>query len=508
MHGRLASLAVVLASLALAGPAAAQTPIPMTEADAVARAVRESPTLRAALLDLQAADQAVRSAESEHLPVFRASVDGGHGETVSAALAGASPSADDRVGAGVGLGWTSTVGTSIDLDLTGSWRTRGGSSADDAPNAASAGASYGADAALRVTQPLLRGAGRDAGEAGLRAARLSRTAEGHARDEEASALVRDVLSAYWELWYAAQAVEVERAGLELAERQLEEAETRANGLGTLAPADALRFASELASIEERLAQAEEDRRSKAIELGRLLGMGPAEALGIQPDPAAPEVAFDLADEEAIALARERSAELLDLQAQAASAHERVVLAEDSALPRLDLTGSLTVSSLWNDESVAAGELLGGRPAVTGMVGLSLELPVVPSGARAEVAGARLREEAALARLEARAQQVDAQAASLLDRLGTIERRVGLAERSLAIASRLAEAERGRFALGTTTPLGVLEAQASERDAELRVRRALVDQAGAAIDLGHLTGQLLAEHSEPLATSELDQRRVP
>ncbi len=302
-----------------------------------------------------------------------------------------------------------------------------------------------------------------------------------------------MLDAYWELWYAQAALEVQRAALEVARQQLAEARTRANELGTLAPAELLRFDSEIAAIEEDLAQAETNRRTQAIALGRLLDLPPAEAADLVVAPAAPPAAPAPSLDEAVDLARARSSELLELETQVAQSRDRVEVAEDATLPRLDLTGSLTVGGLWNDDTITTLDLPGDRPAVGGLVGLELELPLGNGRARAALAEARTRAEASEVRYEARSRQIEAEAATLVSRLEAADRRVELSRRSVEVARRLAEAERQRLELGTATPLEVVEAQESQRTTELRHLRALVDRTSAANALHHLTGELLAQH---------------
>lgn len=488
----LAPLVIALVAAWPSGRAAAE---PLTVDRAVELALRGSPTLRAALLDLRAAGEALRAAEAEHLPTLRAGVDGGHNESFGSTLEGITPNSSDRVGLEVGVSYGARWGTEVSLSVGGDWQTREVNRDPSTTKNLAIGPSYGVDATLEVRQPLLRGAGRDVGEAPIRSAKLSVSAAEHARDRTASELLRDVLLAYWELWYARTAVEVQRASRELAERQLAEAEARVEQLGTVARADALRYASELAFIEEALAEAELTRLSRAIELGRLLGLAPAEAraLGVASDPPGPSEIPPL--EVVVALASRESSELLELSAEVELAQDQIRAARDATLPRLDLTGSLAVGALWDDETIGTGELPGDRPAISGLAGLELELPLGNAEARASLAEARSRAEAAEARLEARRQAIAAEVAALVAQHEIADRRVALARRSAEIAGQLAEAERERLRLGTSTSFQVLEAQENQRETELRYARALVDRAAAELSLRHLTGALLERYAE-------------
>jgi outer membrane protein TolC len=471
---------------------------PLTESLAVEQALAQNPTLRAAVLDLRAAQEALRAAESVHRPSMQIGIDGGHRETLSATMSGVAPNDDDSVGLDVGLSYASKVGTELSVDVGGSWSSREVNRDPSTTTNISIGSIYGVDASVGVTQPLLRGAGRDVGEADIRSAGLSKTAAEHARDAAASELVRDVLSSYWELWYAQEAVEVNRAARELAEQQLADAETRVRALGTLAPTESLRFASELASIEEQLVQAEADRRSRSVELGRLIGRGsrstPSIAVGsTAPNAVGEELSLPTV-EEVVATTRGASSELRELVAELEVSRDRARVAQDATLPRLDLTASFAVGGVWTEETISEGGLPNDRPALSGQLGLELELPLGNARARAELAEARLQAAALEARLEARERQIASEAVTVLDALRSARRRVELAERSVEIARQLAEAEQEALRLGTSTALEVLEAQASQRETELRYLRALVDQTTAETALEHLTGRLLEHYA--------------
>lgn len=485
----LRGLLAMAAVMCFAAPAWGQQ---LNEWDAVRIALGDNPSQQATELETSAARESLDAAEHERMPVFRAGLGGGYDNSFGASALGISPDHDGSIDLNLGLGWTSAVGTALDFEVAGSWADRDAPRDVGESNLDSFNSSYGVDARIRVTQPLLRGAGRDVGESRERAARLSLTAAEHSQDASASKLVSDVLSSYWELWYAQESLVVNRDALELAQRQLEETEMRVNDLGTMARVDSLRFASELASIEEELAQSESELRTRSIELGQLLGLAPENALGLGTAETAPAYDVDMSLDEALELSRSQSSEILAAEADVAAAQDRIQVARDSTLPRLDLTASLAVGGMWDDSSAADGYQPGGEPGLVGMVGLSLELPIGNQRARAELAETRIRAEASELRLEARERQVEAETVTALERLDTARNRVELARQSVSIARELAEAEQEALLIGTTTTYQVLESQASLRRTELRLLRALVDQTKAAVTLQHLTGQLLLD----------------
>jgi outer membrane protein TolC len=498
--GWLAAAAAAVAVGAVgAGPAAAaegeSAAAPaLTERDVVTRALSASPTLRAAVLERRAAAAGLRAEEAAWTPIFYAAAEGGHSETLGASLQGVAPNRRDSVRLESGVTIPTAVGTSVDVGVVGSFQRSEVTRDPTTDRVLDLGAVYGAEARAVVRQPLLRGLGRDVGEADLRAAQAGRDAAEESEAETASALLRDVLTAYWDLWYAQETVAVDTAALALAERQRDEAAERAAKLGTVAETDALRFDSEAAALAAELARAEADREARALTLAGLLGLTPAEGRALRADPAAiaaPLVVPEAPAAELPAAAARESRELRALAAEVARAREQLRPLVDARRPTLDLEATLSVGGLWNDDTITTLGLPDDRPAVTALVGLRFELPVRSTRADAELARAQYAVEAAEARLLARAQTIEAQAAAQGAQLAAALRRVGLAERSEAVAARLAAAEEARLALGLSTPLQVVEAREQQRTAALGRLRAAVEANTAAIAVAHQTGALLA-----------------
>jgi len=472
-------IALLLAVAAAATAPRKGTAETLTEGQAVALAVERNPGLRASLLDQQAAREAVRAAEHAYEPAFSGGVNGGHTESSGG-------SSSDGAAVDAGVAWSFPLGTSISAGASASWYDT--ESARSTVDSSFGGPSLGIEARVEAAQPLLRGAGLDVGEAELRSARLSDRVAAYERDEEAAALLRDVRTAYWELWYAQAALDVQQTAHELAERQLAEAQARQDALGLLAGSEVLRFASAEAGLAESLAQAEADRRARALELGRLLDLPAEESLALEavepgPTPPVPESVM-----QATELAGASSSTLLRLAAQVALSQDQADVAEDALQPRLDVTAAFAVGESWAGDSYTAAF---DRPYFTATAGMRLEFPFQNTRADAQWEEARIRVEAAQARLDEQERALEGEAASLLDKYETAGRRLELAQQSADLARRLAEAERGRLQLGLSTVLEVVQAQEDQRSSELRCLRAEVDRAVAALALGRLTGVLLA-----------------
>lgn len=464
--------------------------------DAIAIAMRQSPDLRAAVLEAVAARASTRAAEDARALVVTAGVDGAFRESFSGTAAGVVRNDSRALNANVGLAWTSDVGTVLSLDLSSgaSWRTINRD--PSTTTSFTIGPNYTGQLLLDARQPILRGAGRDVVLAAEREAEANERQSALERDAQASSLVRDVLVAYWELWYAERALEVQREAVVLSTRQADEARQRVE-LGTLAAADALRFASELASLRESERAAASTRRQRAVELGRLLG-GDGEPTTDSADPAAPQLA-ELAS--LVTAAASRAPEILALEAAVEAARQRTLSSRNAARARLDFVASAGLVTLWADDALPGIQLPDGRPGFVATGGLELELPVGSSAADAQRDRAELQLEAAEARLLAGRQSLAAAIASAHEQAADARDRIALATEAASIAEQLAEAERGRLELGTTTPADLLSAQQSAREAALRRLRTAVDAVTNARRLEDAAGTLIERFSVRVPSGE-------
>lgn len=492
-YSTLLLLATVVAPLATARAQTALTP-----EQALARAARSNQSLRAAMSDLRVARLSVQSAQDARTPVLVAGVDGSYNERFSGTSAGVARTSDQQLGANVGVSYTTAIGTSLaaGIDTGVTWRqvNRDPTTTDTF----GIPPTYTSQATVSARQPLLRGAGTDSILAELRQARAGLDQASYTRDDQASQLIRDVLSAYWELWYAEQSLAVQAQSLETAERQLADARMRSE-LGTAPRTDMLRFSAQLASIRESQAAAEISRQTRALALGSLLGLPSESAAGLAAGVPPPEPGPEPPLSELVRMARVASPEMLALAASVQAARERVTSASDASLPRLDLTTSLGLAGVWNGADMLPGlQLPGGRPAFVGLVGLELELPLGSSAADADLARSRAQLDAAQQRFEARALAVETSVATLRRSLDAAAARVALATESASIANQLAEAERQRLALGTSTTADLVLAQQSERESALARLRALVDQQATALELDDASGRLLPRYARTFA----------
>lgn len=457
---------------------------------ALAAALDANPNVRSTLLSIVAARAGTRAARDARTPVLRATVDGAYRESFSGTTQGVVRNSSQSVAAGVGLDWMSDVGTTVSLDFSTAATWRRVNLTAGTATSVSIGPNYDAQLLATVRQPILRGAGRDSTLAAQREAEAAERRILAVRDTDVGGVVRDVLNAYWELWYAEEALRVQVEAQALAQRQLDEASARV-ALGTLAPTERLRFASELASLRETRRSAELARTSQQVQLAALLAAEP-ESLAVDPEPPTPQPLAEL--RELLARAETESPEIAALDAAVEEAQQRTVVAQSDARARLDFVASAGLVTLFADDMLPGLQLPDHRPAFIATGGIELELPLGSSAADARRDQAQAQLEAAQNSREAGALTLRANVRSAYETALAAGERLPLAQESAAIAAELAEAERERVRIGTTTTVALVEAQQSAREAELRRLRVLVDTATAAHQLEYAAGVLLDRFS--------------
>jgi outer membrane protein TolC len=488
---------VPLVGLLVAGFSGVAQAEPLSAAQAVSLAAQNNPSLRAALLDARSAQQTVAAEKGARDPNLVASIQAEHSETITRPGSSGVATGVDAVSRAVGsslsanaaVTYTTDIGTELELGTrTGTtWNSTSWSGTSSLPDNLNIGPQYTAQAYVAARQPLLRGAGKDVQLAPIRQAEAGAHAAESRRLDSASQTAFDVLTAYWELWYAERALRVQEQGLAVAQRLEGDAKVRAQTLGTGSAVDVLQFTTQVASIADALSQARADRTARAIELGRVLGMPPQASTSLEPEGLPADFGPVPAADTLTAGVATGSPALAALRADLERARVRVATTRDGNQPRVDLFANASVGTLWDTGSDFS--LSGGRPTFGVLGGVEVELPL---GGRyaADAASAQADFEAAEARYQAELNAAQARVGALAVNVAAAAEQVDLTTRTASAAAQLAEAERQRLNLGTTTSRDVVSAEQTSREAELRRLRAVVNQASTRLELEHTAGSLL------------------
>jgi outer membrane protein len=455
-------------------PVAAQ---PIDARTAVKSALARNPSFAGTRLGVAQSKQDVLAEEGRYPFVFGA--DAGHTRSGSPAVRSSTTAVGAQIARTFPFGTTTTLrveGERFDTDrsLPG---TSIGSSLDDG---------YGATARLTVTQPLLRGAGTRVGELGLRTAQQSRKLAEQSLERAESELVRDVLLAYWNLWYADESLRIERAALELARAQ-EQLSLSQQQHGALAPADVYAFSTRVATLEETMVTTLANREERSRELNRLMGLPAHQAPEVSASDAPAPGPLPSAREVEAAL-RTGSVELAELETQVKLARTRAEVAGDASRPRLDLEGYAETHG--ESARVPAAVRRAGELAWwTVHAGASFELPLDGTRRNAEKESALLAVRIAEQNLKAARDRLAADAVNAVAQARAAEQRAALAARTVEVAEKSHEAAKARFELGGGIAIQVQQAEEELRRSRLSLARTRVDLVQAEILVRHLAGTL-------------------
>lgn len=506
------SLALSLAPATALAQAAGQppprtlgsAPAALDDHDALRRAMAKNPSLRAALIDIERARANVAAEEdrypltlqldagANHIRNPRLATDPTSGEPTT------QTSTTDNVILGSELRKTFAFGTSLAFRVEGSWARSVTPLLQNSDVRLTLGPGYALSARLSVVQPLLRGFGYDIGEAELRNAQLGAKVSTAASDRAASETLRDVLTAYWELWYGGEAQRIEERARALAQTELENAEARIEA-GVAPPVDVHTFVTTVAERDESVLVAELEQERLALELGLLLGEPGDDSRHLRASAESTPSLDDLPKVDAmIDAAVAASPELAELDAQVEQTRNQERAAGETDRQRLDLEGWLQTQGLGNQAVPPALEQFGTFGVFSAHIGLVYELPLTGSRVDSQKAAARHATDAVELQREAARQRIESQIRTLHQRAKTALKRVELARRTLKAAEARLAGARDRYELGNGLAVDIERAEDARRRAALREARAEVDAVVARLSLDHLTGQLLQRYAGDVA----------
>jgi outer membrane protein len=352
------------------------------------------------------------------------------------------------------------------------------------------------------TQPLLRGFLIDNNRQQLRVTAINREiSEIQLRGTIATTLA-SVRNAYWELLYSIALVDVVRGSLTLAEKLVEDNQTRVE-IGTMAPLDVVQAQAEAATRRQQLAQAEATWRTSELALKRLIVNGTDDPLwrsSLNPVDRPVFAPEPLDVEGAVRKALEARTDLEGARRTIQANDTTMRFMRNQTLPELELVTTYGAQGLGGTQFIRQGSGLGstitgtipggygdalrtltGRDFPTWNLSLNMSYPIGNSAADASFARARIQLSQSTAQLRAMELQVATEVtnAALQVENGLTRYQAAIVARELA-QTRL-EAEQSRFEVGLSTNFFVVQAQrdlATAQNTELRAhldyRRALVD----------------------------------
>jgi outer membrane protein TolC len=360
---------------------------------------------------------------------------------------------------------------------------------------------------LNFTQPLLRGFGIDAPRRTLAVARINRDISDVQLRATLTNTVSNVRNAYWDFVYATQAVEVARQSLDLANKLVQDNQTRVE-IGTMAPIDVVQAQAEQATRRQSLVTAENTKRTTELALKRLIVNGtsdqnwnatldPIDRPEFRPEPVDLEGAIRraLADRTDVNIVR-RNVEVNALTLK---------LLRNATLPDVDLNLNYGTQGVGGPYYVRSNSgVLGSRvdqilpggigDAYTSLfaadnprwtIGLNISYPLGTTTQEAAVARARVQ----LSQVESQIKLVELQVASEITnaaiQLRNTAEAVEAAQASHELMQRRLEAEQSKFEVGMSTNYFVVQAQRDLNDARNSELRAILNYRKAVVEFERL-----------------------
>ncbi len=347
------------------------------------------------------------------------------------------------------------------------------------------------DFEVSISQPLLRGGGREANTHALRVAAYS---EGIELARTKLEVIRQLASAdrnYWSVYAALRALDVARQQYELASTQLERSQ-RLFDNGRVAEIEVTRAEEGVAQRLEDIIRAGNAVKRQQRALKRVMNAPrlPLDELPIiwpSTDPEPVPLALDA--DQLTETALHRRMELLELELQLAIDASTTALRENEALPLFTLDYTYRLNGL-GDSLATSGRQLREADFEDWSLGLRFERPLTNEAAEARVAGAVIDRLQRLATREARRQSVEQEVRDAVDNIDDGWQRILAARQSALLAGRTLEAEQRQFDVGRSTTTDVLDAATRLADAQLAEIRALTDYQIAQVDLAFATGSVL------------------
>ena len=367
---------------------------------------------------------------------------------------------------------------------------------------------------LSFSHPLLKGMGLKVNRAQINQAKLARSTAEANELSQAQNMVRDIVSAYWDVLFAKRDLANKHQSVELAKQQLDRTNAQVRA-GRLAAVESKAVEQSLAQRETDVILAENRLLESSLTLRTLMGQEFADrdTLGVLPstDPEAFEV--DVIDTQtAIESALANNPQVRQLEVALASKRIDEVVQANNRLPQLDFTANYSPAGRSVDSSPSAQS---GDPGSRGSWGEAFRNFITEDVARdglfAEytVTGAldltwsiqnrtakgnHQRVLAEIRQAELNLKQIRQTTSTSVIRannnLRSAAKRYELANLSVELAEQNLAAEQARFEVGRSTNYDVLFRIDELTAAQSTTLQAQIDYLKAKVEMQSLTGEIL------------------
>src|SRR5262249_38340849 len=441
----------VLLVLLIAGGAARAESLGVREV--VERAVRQNPALASAAADIGIAAGAVRAAAGLDDFVLDAGVKWTHSRSATLSDVPIQTPASDDVAVNLGAPKPLPSGGSIGLSTLGDWTRTESVQGIDMPVSSTA-TSYSPSVSLSFSHPILAGAGRKVARAAQARAAAQKDVATLAQIQTATGVVRDVVSSYFEVVFAAANWDIQKAAAASARDQLERTEANIR-VGKLPPSASAEVKVTVALREEAALVSQRILLNRALDLRELAGMDTGADPSITPTDALDVVAEAPSMERALVGARERNPDVLLARSREVAAGVEVAAVDTR--PKLDFAVSGGPSGSAADAGDALSQV-GKFRNYNLLASLTFHDALGRDAARGALQSARGGVDKAKVSTSQVQRQVTAAVARQVAALSEARARIAVIEPAIAQANLDLDAERARFEVGRATNFDVLRRQ--------------------------------------------------
>ena len=338
----------------------------------------------------------------------------------------------------------------------------------------------------QYSQPLLRGFQTDPSRQQLVVARRNRDISDLQLQTTITNTLSSVHSAYWDLVFAVESIDVAQKSFELAQQLVQENQRRVS-FGTMTQLDLVTAQSREASSAQALVQAQGNRRTAELALKRLIaasGDDPIWQESLDPTDR-PEIQPETIDvEAAVRRALNQRTDLQQARQQAAANQATYLLLRDETRPQADVIATYALAGLGGRKLIRSGSFLDTRvvgsvpggfgdalnrlfghdfPAWT--VSLRMSYPVGFSAARAAAARAELQMKQVDIQIRQLEVQVTTEVTNAAIQVRNTSEQLVAVRRARDAAQQSLDAEQRKFQAGTSTNYLVVQAQRDLAEAE-------------------------------------------
>lgn len=343
---------------------------------------------------------------------------------------------------------------------------------------------------LSVTQPLLRGYGKDVNLASLRQARLDTDITQYELRGFSESLLARVETAYWNFALARRQIEIVEESLKVAKQQLSDTEEMIR-IGTMAEAELVAVQAEVAAQEQGLINASSNLESSRLQLLRLLNP-PGKNLWDRKirliyQPTIPDIMLDAVTEHVAVsfnLRPEINQAKLDIQRD----ELEIIRTKNGLLPKMDLFITLGKTGYADSFSSSVSDITGDNYDVEG--GIRFEYPWLNRDAKASHRRAILSREQAEKALDNLSQIVELDVRDAYIEVNRAKKQITASRATRKFQEEKLRIETEKFRVGRSTNFLVSQAQRDLLVAKISEVRAVVDYLKSLINLYRLDGSLL------------------